>query len=168
MARFINSNYPTHHQGADRIESVIDAAKEVRHDFSGARGLATLLLSALTAAILVVAYQVMDSVAEGHLLAMWMALWIVAFAALALFAGATRQLAARTKSGLDAWSRNRAQARADRRLWDMALRDSRLMSELQVAMTRGDEESDTASPAMLARAARARSALLRGTSQVTG
>ena len=81
---------------------------------------------------MVVAYQVMDSVAEGHLLAMW----IVAFAALALCAGVTRQLAARVKSGLDAWSRNRAQSRADRRLWDMALRDSRLMSELQVATTR--------------------------------
>ena len=63
-------------------------------------------------------------------------MWIVAFAALALFAGVTRQLAARAKSGLDAWSRNRAQSSADRHLWDMALRDSRLMSELQVATTR--------------------------------
>ena len=168
MTRFIDIHYPTRHHGADRVESVIDAARQVRRDFSGARCLATLLLSALTAAIMVVAYQVMDSVAEGHLLAMWMALWIVAFAALALFAGVTRDLAARAKSGLDAWSRNRAQARADRRLWDMALRDSRLMSELQVAMTRGEEEADTASPAMLARAARARSAVLRGTSQVPG
>ena len=110
---------------------------------------------------MVVAYQVMDSVAEGHLLAMWMALWIVAFAALALFAGVTRQLAARAKSGLDAWARNRAQARADLRLWTMAKQDSRLMTELQVAMTRGEEEG---SPALLARAARARSAVLRGTS----
>ena len=164
MTRFIDTAFPTHHHGADRVESAIDAAQQVRRDFSGARGLATLLLSALTAAIMVVAYQVIDSVAEGHLLAMWIALWIVAFAALALFAGATSQLAAQSKSRLDAWSRNRAQARADQRLWSMALQDSRLMAELQMAMTRGEEEAETGSPALLARAGRARSAVLRGTS----
>ena len=162
MTRFIDSNYSTHHQGADRVESLIDAAYEVRRNFSGTRGLATLLLSALTAAVLVVAYQVMDSVAEGHLLAMWMALWIVAFAALALFAGTTRQLAARVKNSLDGWSRNRAKERADQRLWSMALQDSRLMAELRMAVTRGEEEAETASPILLAGAARARSALLLG------
>ena len=52
MAR--SHNHPTHHHGADRVESAIDAAKQVRRDFSRARGLATLLLSALTAAIMVV------------------------------------------------------------------------------------------------------------------
>ena len=105
MTRFIDINYPTRHHGADRVASVIDAAEQVRRDFSGARGLATLLLSALTAAVMVVAYQVMDSVAEGHLLAIWIALWLVAFAALVIFAGMTRQFAARAKSGLDTWSR---------------------------------------------------------------
>ena len=164
MTRFIDINYPTRHLGAGRVESAIDAAQKVRRDFSGTRGLATLLLSALTAAIVVVANQVMDSVAEGNLLAMWMGLWLAAFAALALFAGATRHLAARAKSGLDAWARNRAQARADLRLWTMAKQDSRLMAELQVAMTRGEEEAETGSPALLARAARARSAVQRGTS----
>ena len=56
MTRFIDINYPTHHLGAGRVESAIDAAQKVRRDFSGTRGLATLLLSALTAAIMVVAY----------------------------------------------------------------------------------------------------------------
>ena len=130
--------------------------------------MATLLLSALTAAIVVVAYQVMDSIAEGHLLAMWMALWVAAFAALTLFAGAARQLAARVKNNLDGWSRNRAQARADQRLWSMATHDNRLMSELQVAMTREEEAADTASTAMRARAARARNAMLRGASAAQG
>lgn len=162
MTRFIDIKYSAHHQGADRIESVIDAAQQLRRDLSGAQGLATLLLSALTAAVMVVAHQVMDSIAEGRLLAMWMALWIVAFAALALFADATRQIAAHVRSSLDGWSRNRAQARADLRLWEMARRDSRLMNELQVAMTRGEEAAETASPNLLARAARARSAVLRG------
>ena len=168
MTRFINIDYPAHHQGADRVESAIDAAQQARRDFSGARGLATLLLSALTAAVMVVAYQVMDSIAEGHLLAMWMALWLVAFAALALFAGGTRRLATRTRDALDAWSRNRAQARADQRLWAMATQDSRLMTELQVAMTREEEAAETASTAMRARAARARNAMRRGASAAQG
>ncbi len=116
MTSFIDIKYPSHHQGADRVESAIEAAQRVRRDFSSARGLATLLLSALTAAVMVVAYQVMDSIAEGQLLAMWMALWLVAFAALALFAGAARRLAARARSSLDAWSRHRAQACDDQRL----------------------------------------------------
>ena len=163
MTRFIDINHPTHHQGADRVESAIDSAKQVRRDFSGARGLAALLLSALTAAIMVIAYQIMDSITESHLLAIWMALWIVAFAALVIFAGMTRQLAERVKSRLDAWSRNRAQAHADQRLWTMAQQDSRLMAELQVAMTRHKEQAETATPAMLARADRARSAVSRGT-----
>ena len=162
MTRFINIDYPTHHHGADRVASAIGAVQQARRDFSGARGLATLLLSALTAAVMVVAYQLMDSIAEGHLLAMWMALWLVAFAALALFAGGTRRLATRARDALDAWSRNRAQARADQRLWAMATQDSRLMTELQVAMTREEEAAETASTAMRARAARARNAMLRG------
>ena len=168
MTRFIDISYPTHHQGADRVESAINAAKQVGRNCSGARGLATLLLSALTAAIMVVAFQVMDSLAEGHLLAMWTALWIVAFVALALFAGAARRLVARAKSSLDAWSRQRAQTRADLRLWAMARQDSRLMAELQTAMMRGAEHSETATPAELARKARAWSAAMAGAGAVHG
>ena len=168
MTRFINISYPTHHQGADRVESTIHAARQARRDFFGARALATLLLSALTAAVMVVTTQVMDSIAEGHLLAMWTALWIVAFVALALFAGATRRLAARARSGLDAWSGKRAQTRADLRLWAMAGQDSRLMAELQAAMMRGEEDSETATPAELARNARARSAVMAGAGAVHG
>ena len=117
MTSFVNIKYSTQHPGVARVESAIDAAKQLRQGFSGTRGLATLLLSAMAAAVMVVAYQVMDSVTEGHLLVMWMALWAVAFAALALFAGTARNLAARLKAGLDSWSRSLAEARADQRLW---------------------------------------------------
>ena len=168
MTRFIDINHPSQHHGADRIESAIEAAQQVRREFSGARGLAALLLSALTAAIMVIAYQIMDSITDSHLLAIWMALWIVAFAALVIFAGMTRQFAARVKGRLDAWSRDRAHARADLRLWEMARQDSRLMAELRVAMMRGEEDSETATPAELARNARARSAAMAGTGAVHG
>ena len=162
MTSFINVKYSAQHQGADRIESAIEAAQHMSHGLSGTRGLATLLLSAMAAAIMVVAYQVMDSVAEGHLLVMWIALWAVAFVALALFAGVARQIAVRTKNSLDAWSRSLAEARADQRLWALAKTDARVMSDLQAAMMRDEAQAAPVAAAATERAPRSRSySLLR-------
>ena len=139
MTSFVHLEYSTKHPGVARVESAIDAAQHLRHGFSGSRGLAKLLLSAIAAAVMVVAYQVMDSLAEGHLLVMWVGLWAVAFAALAIFANTTRRLAARIKAGLDSWSRRLAEARADERLWAMAKVDSRVMADLQHAVLRREQ-----------------------------
>lgn len=144
MTSFVNIKYSTQHPGVARAESAIDAAKRLRQGFSGTRGLATLLLSAMAAAVMVVAYQVMDSVTEGHLLVMWIALWAVAFAVLALFAGTARNVAKRLKAGLDSWSRSLAEARADQRLWATAKADSRVMADLQAAMSRADIKAEDA------------------------
>ncbi len=151
MTSFVNPKYSTEHPGVARVESAIDAARQLRQGFSGTRGLAALLLSAIAAAVMVVADQVMDSVAEGHLLVMWIALWAVAFAALALFAGTARNLAARVMAALDAWSGSIAQARADIRLWETAKTDPRVMAELRVAMAR-QETTVEAAPVPLATA----------------
>lgn len=148
MSRFVTINYLTQHSGVSRVESAHDAAKTQSRGFFSTRGLATLLLSAMVAATMVVAYQVMDSVAEGHLLVMWIALWAVAFTVLALFAGAARNLAGRLKAGLDAWSSSLAQARADQRLWDMAKTDHRLMADLQAAMLHEEAKAEMAQAAM--------------------
>jgi len=156
MTSFVTTNYSTQHHGANRVESAIDAVQHARQGLSGTRGLATLLLSAMVAAVMVVADQVMDTVAEGHLLMMWIALWAVAFAALALFSGAARDIAVRTKIGLDDWSRNVAEARADQRLWATARQDSRVMADLQAAMTRCESlPESTGVSASTARAERA-------------
>ena len=82
MTRFVNIEYAKDHPGVVRVESVIESAQHIGRGLSGKRGLATLLLSAMAAAVMVVAYEVMDSVAEGHLLVMWIALWAAAFVAL--------------------------------------------------------------------------------------
>ena len=138
MTSFVHIEYAKQHPGVTRVESAIDAAQQLRKGFSVTASLASLLLSALAASVMVVAYQVMDSVAEGHLLVIWIALWVAAFSTLAFFAGTARQLAARLKSGLDGWSREVAQARADQRLWAIAQADPRVMADLQAAMTRGE------------------------------
>ena len=155
MTTFIQSNHSTRHVGAERFESAVGNAQHVGLGFSGTRGLTTLLLSAIAAAVMVVADQVMDSVAEGHVLVMWIALWTAAFVSLAVFAGTARNLATRMKVSLDGWSRAMASARADERLWAAAQTDPRVMADLQAAASR-DDDMDTASPSMLATSVRAR------------
>lgn len=155
MTSFVNIKHSAQHHGANRIESVMDAAQHMRQGFSGARGLATLLLSAVAAAVMVVAYQVMDTVAEGHLLVMWVGLWAAAFVALAFFAGAARQIAVRTKHSLDDWSRSVAEARADQRLWAMARQDDRVMADLQAAVARSEVEAEANAVPAATRAERA-------------
>ncbi len=79
MSTFINTPYATEHPGVQRAESAIQGALLLRQRWSAFSGLVALLLTAVAAAVLVVAYQVMDSMVEGHLLVLWMALWALAF-----------------------------------------------------------------------------------------
>jgi hypothetical protein len=144
MTSFVNIKYSTQHPGVARAESAFGAVRQLAHAFSGTRGLATLLLSAIAAAVMVVAYQVMDSVTEGHLLVMWIGLWAVAFAVLAMFAGTARNAAVSLKTGLDGWSRSLAEARADQRLWQAAKNDPRVMADLQMAVLRGQADAEVA------------------------
>lgn len=136
MPSFVSNQYPDQHPGVSRIESAIEGAMQLRKSWSPTRGLVALLLTAVAAAVLVVAYQVMDSVVEGHLLVLWIALWAAGFASMAMASGTVSRVALAAKSGLDSWAQRRARARADQRLWGMAQTDSRVMADLQVAMSR--------------------------------
>ncbi|MBG6075572.1 hypothetical protein [Polaromonas sp. CG_9.11] len=147
MTRFINTPHPDHHHGADRMEALMDAVQHVPRDVLGKRGAALLLGSALAAAVAAVAYEVMDSAAESHLLMIWMALWIALFAVLALFADTLRAAGQQVKSSLDGWSRGFAEARADQRLWAIARQDGRVMADLQSAMSRSEAVQDAMAPA---------------------
>ncbi len=142
MTSFVHIDSATRHAGAERLEAAAQAAQHLRSQATGARGLATLLLAAVAAAVMVAAYQVMDSVAEGQLLVIWIALWAVAFATLALFASSARGLAARMKASADAWSRAVAEAKSDQRLWAAAKKDDRIMSDLHAAMSRSEQDFD--------------------------
>lgn len=98
--------------------------------------LATLMLTAGVAALVVVTNQLIDSWSESHVVAAWLALWAVAALAIGLLRGVTRTLAQNLMAGLDTWSAQLARRRADDRLWAIAQTDSRLMRDLQVAMDR--------------------------------
>ena len=97
-----------------------------------------MLLAAMVSALVVVADQLIETWVDGHLMVAWVVLWLVGFSALALFAGAARNVAATLVSSLDAWSVRLAQSRADQRLWSMAKSDPRLMADLTMAMGRSD------------------------------
>jgi hypothetical protein len=112
-------------------------------DTEGSRTLAGMLLAAVMAALLVVADQVIDTWADGHLLAGWVALWTVAFAALALLAPPLRQITSAMAALYARWARAAAVRRQEEAMWDYAQRDPRLMAELQAAWMR---ERDTALP----------------------
>ena len=110
-------------------------------DTEGSRTLAGMLLAAVLAALLVVADQVIDTWADGHLLAGWVALWTVAFAALALLAPPLRKLTSASVAIYSRWVRASALRRQDAMMWQHAQRDPRIMAELQAAWARSSEEA---------------------------
>jgi hypothetical protein len=132
---FVHVQYPTRHAAVERYEGLVASVKEMRKSFGG---LAAVLLAAMVSTLLVVADQLMDSWVEGHLLAAWVLLWVIGFAAVALLAPAARSLAKRLMARLDAWSQAVARRRADERLWEMARTDSRIMADLRAAKTRAE------------------------------
>ena len=112
--------------------------------FDSTKGLSAMLLAGMLSALVVVADRLIDTWADSHLLAAWVALWVVGFAALAVFSGAARKLAATTVVALDKWSQRIAENRADERLWAIAQADPRVMADLQMAIARGRGDSSNA------------------------
>ena len=137
---FVHLEYSLTHPGVERAEQAVANFKRMSNSFSPTRTLAAMLLAAIVAAFVVVADQMMTTWADGHLLAAWVALWAVAFAAVGLFAGVSKTLAIQAKQALDAWSASMARRRSDERLWSIAQTDARLMSELQSALSRSNED----------------------------
>ncbi len=108
---------------------------------TSAKVLSTVLLAAGVAALVVITDHWIDDWAETHVIAAWLALWLVAVVAIAALRGVTRWLAHNMMRALDAWSARVARRRSDERVWAMAQSDSRLMTELQTAMDRADEHT---------------------------
>ena len=110
-------------------------------EHTSSRALASVLLAAGVAALVVLADHLMEAWAERHEIAAWLALWGVAVLAIVLLRGLSRVAARRAMGALDAWSARVAQRRADERLWHMAQTDSRLMADLQSALDRSGERA---------------------------
>lgn len=134
MTTFVHTDYPAQHPGVERAEHVIESLSRATAPFEGSRGLASLLLAALVAALLVVANEVIDTWTDGHLLAAWIALWVVAFAAIALLAHPVRHIVIRGPGAYRRWQAARREAAQDARMWAYAQYDSRVMADLMRAL----------------------------------
>ena len=129
--------YFTPASGAPRSASPIDYAS----NFSNSRTLAGMLLAAVLAALLVVADQLIDTWADGHLLAVWVAMWAILFAAMALSVQSLRQMAESFAAGWTRWTQARAERHCDAAMLRLAHQDHRVMRDLQMAITRADYEA---------------------------
>lgn len=134
MTSFAHVEYPTEHPGVVRAQNLAAALKGAAARFDGARGAASLLQAAMVSALLVLANQLLEGWGEGHLLSAWMLLWLLAFAALALLAAPARRAALALRSAARRYSERRQRAIEDERTWQVALRDPRIMAELNRAM----------------------------------
>lgn len=131
---FVHTHYPTQHPGVERATRAYEGARRAAKNFDGGRATASLLLAAIVSALLVVANQVVDTWTEGHLLAAWVVLWTVAFAALALFAAPARNAARSLRAGYAQYKARRLKERHDRQFWQAALYDARIMADISRAM----------------------------------
>lgn len=139
MSSYVQPEYPARlPQGAQGGAARLDAGVQPRR-YGASTAMEAMLLAAIVSALLVVADQWLETWVEGHLMTAWIALWVVGFAALALLAGTVKRFSAKVFAALDEWAARKAQARADERLWSIALKDARLMADLQSALTRADD-----------------------------
>jgi hypothetical protein len=136
MTRFMNPHFPTEHPGVTRAEVVAEKVQGWGHWMTSARGAATLLASAGVAAVIAVADQLIDTWADGHLLAAWAFLWAVAFLTLAVLAPAAKAFTRDFVAGIPARRARAVQERADEQFLANAVRDPRMAAELQAAIWR--------------------------------
>jgi hypothetical protein len=139
MTSFVQPSYPTHHEGIERVGVAIDSATQAYRQFDGARGVATFLLAAVVSGLILAANQLIDTWADGHLLAAWIALWTVAFAVLALAASPIRRAVNNVKTFdgsamYAAWTARRKARIADEKMWEYARHDNRLMADIMRAV----------------------------------
>lgn len=141
MARFVHIDAPQQHPGVARVEDAVDTVQSLKDRLSrwdGARGAATLLLVVVVSALLVVANQVVDTWTEGHLLAAWLVMWVVVFAATALLTMPARRLGAFLRARLSAVVERRRMVAHDAQFMQVARGDHRLMAELNCCARRPD------------------------------
>jgi hypothetical protein len=161
MTSFTQAGYSTRHPDAEQAEAALQTARELQRGFDSGKSMAAVLLASIVSALLVVADQLLDTWADGQLMVAWVSLWAVGFVAIALLAGTVRRFSGKVVAALDSWAARMAQARADERLWSIALKDARLMAELQSALARDDAKA-VLPPAVVSRARAHQTALAGG------
>jgi hypothetical protein len=144
MTSFVHTDFPTTHASIARVEAALEAARQFRARFSGARGLVALLLAGAFSALVVVADRLVNSWADGQIVMAWIGLWVLFSGAVLLFAEASQGWSEQAGRAIDEWVRARKRRLEDERTWGFALADPRFMRELQVARCRAETEAEQA------------------------
>lgn len=139
MSSVIHIDQSADHSGVARATAAFNHVRHVSSRFNGSSGLAALLLAAMVSALLVVADRVISSWSDGGLLVGWIALWAVAFVALALFSESTHAPATRVSAAWRVSARRRAIERQDQQLWRVAQSDGRVMADIEAAISRASD-----------------------------
>ena len=103
------------------------------HD--GASALAGALLALAVGALLLLVYQLIDAWTSGHMLLVWVALWTLAFTALAMLAAPMRRFFSAFAAALVRWNGERRLARRDAALSAAVGGDARVLTELRLVRT---------------------------------
>ena len=135
MTSFVHTEYSFRHSGVARAENAVSYLRGLARYVDSSRGAAALMLAAVVAAMLVVANQLIETWTDGHLLVAWIALWTVAFAAMAVLGNPVRRVVANMRMGVSRWALAQKKAAEDRKLWDLALTDARVMADISRAMS---------------------------------
>lgn len=138
MTHIVSADFPQSHDGWDRMEQGLSRATQFWRRLHGAKGMPATLVTGGLAAVIVVANQVVDAWADGHLLLAWIAMWAVIFTLLALFSDAIRRWPRRLRSSFARRLRAYQAAEADAQTWAAALSDPRLMADLHHARLRAE------------------------------
>ncbi|TAG26138.1 MAG: hypothetical protein EAZ37_10260 [Burkholderiales bacterium] len=133
MSKFIHIDQSASHPGVERLENAVSFFKSHSFRLDDSRALAAMLVTAVVAALLVVANQVIDTITDGHLFAAWIGLWAIGFAVMALL---TQPAFAAARALGKVWSDWRAANRLaaqDEKMWDLAKHDPRVMADIWAA-----------------------------------
>jgi hypothetical protein len=134
MTAFAHVDHPAQHPGVARGERLAEVLLAIGRNFDSSRAGATLLLAAMVAALIVVTNQVIETWTDGHLLAAWIVMWAVVFAALGLLAAPAARMATQSRVLFQGWLAARRQRASDDEMWIAALRDSRQMADIDRAL----------------------------------
>ena len=133
MSRLVHFSIPSSPSSTRIPEQVLVTQATSSED---SRSLAGMLLAAVMAALLVTADQVINSWVDGHLLAAWVALWTVTFAALALLATPLRKISNAGANWVSALMVSYQERRKEEEMWELARHDYRVMAEIRTASVR--------------------------------
>ena len=140
-------SHPTTHGGVERVIESASATRSVLSEIFSAKRLPTYVLGVTIMAVVTVTERALDAVNTGFALE-WAILSVVALLTFGLLADVILRGTRSSQSWLAARAAASRAEHSDRKLWQTALRDPRVMNDILVAQGRADTLHDEAMPAI--------------------